>query len=281
MRKDWRACACMTPRKARDLLVEAAHVEPANAMVHSALAQAWKALGYDERAKQEAKQALDLSAGLSRERRLLIEARYRETIGERDRAVEIYGALFRFFPDNLDYGLRLSIAQTAAGKGQDALSTLATLRKLPPPTRDDPRIDLQESMAAESLGDFHKTEQLAAAAVEKGERQGASLLAARARFQRGWALERLGQLQQATAVLSQAEHEFTRAGDNLRRGPDVTCDRGITLRSRRSAGSAQISRRQSAGFPQDRRPARCGQFSELHRQHSLRTGKSGGGQESV
>ncbi|HUE04816.1 MAG TPA: tetratricopeptide repeat protein [Bryobacteraceae bacterium] len=201
-------------QEARDLLVEAAHAEPANAMVHSALAQAWKALGYDERAKQEAKQALDLSAGLSREKRLLIEARYREIIGEHDKAVEIYGALFRFFPDSLDYGLRLSNAQTAAGKGKDALSTLAMLRKLPPPTREDPRIDLQESMASESLGDFHKTEQFAAAAVEKGERQGAALLAARARFQRGWALERLGQLQLATTVLSQAEHEFARAGDN-------------------------------------------------------------------
>src|SRR5437660_7589958 len=52
---------------------------------------------------------------------------------EWDKAVEIYRTLFGFFPDNLDYGLRLASVQTSAGKGQNALATLEALRKLPPP----------------------------------------------------------------------------------------------------------------------------------------------------
>jgi tetratricopeptide (TPR) repeat protein len=199
----------------RDLLAKAAETEPSNALVHAALAQAWNALGYDQNAKQEAKKAMDLSTGLSRERRLLIEGRYREFNGEWDRSVEIYETLFRFFPDSLDYGLRLAAVQTAAGKGQDALHTIAAIRRLPAQEREDPRIDMQEAAAAESLGDFGRAEQWAASAAEKGDRQGAGLLAARARQQQGWALERLGQLKQATAVLGQAEKVFARAGDNV------------------------------------------------------------------
>jgi len=198
----------------RQLLVQAADADPSNALVHAALAQAWNALGYDAKAKQEAKKAVDLSGGLSRERRLLIEGRYRETNREWDKAVEIYGALFSFFPDSLDYGLRLASVQASAGKGQDALNTIAALRKLAAPAREDPRIDMEESAVADSLGDFRRAEQLAAAAAEKGDAQGAGLLAARARRQQGWALERLGQLKQAATVLGQAEKAFAHAGDN-------------------------------------------------------------------
>jgi len=199
---------------ARNLLVQAAGAEPANAMIHSALAQAWKALGYEKKAVQEARKAMDLSVGLSREKRLLIEGLYREAGREWDKAVETYGALFRFFPDNLDYGLRFAAVQTAAGKGKDALQVVAQLRKLPPPSREDPRIDIQGAAAAESLGDFRGAAQMASAAVAKGEKQGAGLLTAAARLELGWSLERLGQLQQAAGVLTQARDAFSRAGDN-------------------------------------------------------------------
>ena len=39
--------------------------------------------------------------------------------------------LFSFFPDDLDYGLRLAEAQISAGHGKEALNSLAELRKLP------------------------------------------------------------------------------------------------------------------------------------------------------
>jgi len=198
---------------ARDLLSKAVDAEPACAVSHSALAQAWNTLGYDEKAKQEARKALDLSGSLSRESRLFIEGRYREMAKEWDKAVEIYGTLFKFFADNLDYGLRLALAQTSAGRAKDALATAAAMRNLPPPAGEDPRIDLAESKAAELLGDFQRAHLLAAAAVEKGEAQGAGLLVARARLAQGWILDRLGQLPQAAAVLGKAKDMFAHAGD--------------------------------------------------------------------
>src|SRR6185295_3905303 len=124
------------PVGARDLLVRAVAIEPANAMSHSALAAAWSALGYDGRAREEAKAAFDRSAGLPREERLLIQGRYREAVQDWNKAAEIYWQLWSMYPDNLDHGLRLAAAQTAAGRTGEALETTAALRTLPAPSRD-------------------------------------------------------------------------------------------------------------------------------------------------
>jgi hypothetical protein len=62
---------------ARDLLEQAEAADPKYSMAHSALAEAWSRLGYDKKAQQEALQAYELSAKLSREERLLVEGRYR------------------------------------------------------------------------------------------------------------------------------------------------------------------------------------------------------------
>ena len=199
---------------ARNLLAQAAAAEPSNAMVHSGLAQAWRFLGYDEKAKQESKRAMDLSAGLSRERRLWIEGRYYEAAREWAKAADCYGTLFTFFPDNLDYGLRLVAAQRLAGRSKEALNTAAALRRLAAPAREDPRIDIEEAVTANSMGNFREGQRLASAAIGKGEAQGAGLLAARARLELGWSLERLGQLPEAVAVLALARNAYARAGDH-------------------------------------------------------------------
>ena len=43
--------------------------------------------------------------------------------------METYRTLWGFFPDNLEYGLRLAAAQIAAGQGKEALSTVEEMRK--------------------------------------------------------------------------------------------------------------------------------------------------------
>jgi tetratricopeptide (TPR) repeat protein len=96
---------------ASDLLQKAVAANPKYALAHQALSSAWSALGYDAQARTEAKQAFDLSANLPREQRLVIEGRYRETVGDWKKAAEIYKSLVAFFPDNLDYGLRLASDQ--------------------------------------------------------------------------------------------------------------------------------------------------------------------------
>ncbi len=198
---------------ARDLLVKAAAIEPNHPFVHSALSSAWSSLGYDHKAQSEAKRAFDLSARLSRADRLGIEARYRVTQPDWDQAIRIYRALFSFFPDDLDYGLRLAEAETLAGHGKDALATLASLRKLPPPAGDDPGIDLAEAIAAETLSDFKRERAAAALAIKKGNAQGALLLVGRARIAEGVALFSLADPKGAMAAYREAQRIAVTAGD--------------------------------------------------------------------
>src|SRR5207245_811387 len=107
------------------------------------------------------------AAGLPREQGLSIEGEALQVTHEWAKAAEIYRALFTFFPDNLDYGVRLVTALSSAGKGQDAMATVDELRKLPKPVADDPRVDLAEATAAGSLGDLKREEAAAVHAREK------------------------------------------------------------------------------------------------------------------
>jgi TolB-like protein len=165
---------------ARDVLTRALAIEPSFALGHAALATAWSSLGYDGRAREESRKAVDLSANLSSEERLWIEAHYRELAEGPDKAVDTYRILFQSFPDNLEYGLRLAYVQYHASKGQDALATIAHLRKLAPPIGDDPRFDVAEADAAFSLGDYKRYHLAAARGAEKALARGATLLAAEA-----------------------------------------------------------------------------------------------------
>ena len=75
---------------------------------------------------------------------------YYESLGRQEQAASVYHALFELFPDNLDYGLRLVAAQTLSSHGSQALEVIHQLRSLPPPSSDDPRIDLAEKRAMKS-----------------------------------------------------------------------------------------------------------------------------------
>ena len=120
---------------ARRSLEQAVNADPKLPLAHSALALAWSALGYDQRAQQSAKRAYELSTSLAREDRMWVEGRYHDAMNEHAEAIKTYQALYSFFPDNLEYGLQLASAQTSAGKGQDALGTIDSLRRLAPPVR--------------------------------------------------------------------------------------------------------------------------------------------------
>ncbi len=176
---------------ARQYLESAASVAPSNPLVHSGLAAALSMLGLDDRAKQEAKEAFDSSASLGRVEQLEIEGRYRTVAHDWPRAIQVYQALVTLLPDDLEYGLLLASAQSKGGKAQDALVTVSALRNLPPPLRDDPRIDLQEAQAAGALADFEHTRRAAHTAAEKAGQNGARLQYARARLLESGAMQNL------------------------------------------------------------------------------------------
>ncbi|MGE5207428.1 MAG: tetratricopeptide repeat protein [Chlamydiota bacterium] len=198
---------------ARDLLQKAIAADPGYALAHSALAQSWSVLGYDLQARTEAKSAFELSGHSSRRDQLLVEARYRELSRELPAAIEIYRTLWNFFPDDLEYGLRLAAVQAESDHGKDALLTVVRLRRLPEPENQDPRIDLAEAKAAESISDFARTLQATSAAAAKAEAQGSRLILAEALRQQGYAYQRLGRPADAIVAFEKARTLWAGAGN--------------------------------------------------------------------
>jgi eukaryotic-like serine/threonine-protein kinase len=187
-------------RAALDPLQKAVAEDPKFPMGHYALAATLAALGSDDKAKAEAKVAFDLSGSLSREDRLLVEARYRELNRQWSIAIDVYRTLAGFYPDNAEYGLRLAAAQTKGGNAKDALQTVAALRRLPPPQNEDPRISLTESAAKRRLGDLKGALAASEEAANEADRQGSKFVEAGARLAEGSAYVSLGEKDKAMAA---------------------------------------------------------------------------------
>jgi len=130
---------------ARDLLLDAAAAEPDFPLAHGALGRAYATLGYEEKARLELQQALAKSRGLPRREQLEIESAYRAANKEWDAAIALCRELGRLAPDDLENGLRCASLAITGNHRNDAGEILRALRRLPPPTGNDPRIDLIES----------------------------------------------------------------------------------------------------------------------------------------
>lgn len=204
-------------RGARELMLKAAKADPTFPLAYSALSQTWLELGYTKNAIDSAKTALDLSSNLSREERLLVEARYYRASGNWQSAIQSYQSLFTFFPDNLEYGLLLVEVQSKAGFIADADETIKLLRKLPSPINEDPRIDLAELYNYE-IFDPDRYLKLARTAVERARLRGASLLEAQALTSLGTALMIQNQKNESIASFKAAKQIYAkqdRKGDIL------------------------------------------------------------------
>ncbi len=217
--------------QARGFAEEAARIEPGHAWSLLLLARAWKALGYDQKARDAATRAEGASGRLGREDQLTLEASSSALRSEWDRAIELYRVLVGFFPDRIDYALRLADVQVSAHRGKECVATFAALRKRPAADPDDPNLDLAESGCATAASDFRRALALAERAVDHASRRGAPLLAASARTARARALTRLGQLDLAleeTAAAEKTFHELSDRGSEAK----VLVSRGIIFNER-------------------------------------------------
>jgi eukaryotic-like serine/threonine-protein kinase len=199
--------------EARALLERAAALDPNHAPTHSALAEALSTLGYDEKAKQEAKRALDLASSFPREERLLIDGRYRSLTKDWSGAISSYRTLWGFFPDRVDYGLLLIRAQTSNDRPTEALATIAELRKLSLSKGESALIDLAESWVAAARSDYKLQQSSAERAAQAGAAIGANLLVAGALSVEGNAWQRLSQPEKSLLALEHAQELYTAAGD--------------------------------------------------------------------
>ena len=203
----------LNPAGARDLLLKAAAAEPDHPLIHAELAQAWSQLGNDEKSRSEARQAASLAGQLPQTDQLWVEGRFRESTHEWDKAIDVYRTLLGFFPDNLEYALRLAAVQTSAGRSQDARATIAAMRKLPLPASSDPRIDLAEANLDEVSADFQHEKQIAARATNEAQIRGARMLQARAQYAQAWAALNLGEMDDALKFTKESLATYTSVGD--------------------------------------------------------------------
>jgi DNA-binding winged helix-turn-helix (wHTH) protein/tetratricopeptide (TPR) repeat protein len=201
------------PVGAKNLLERVVAEEPDFAGGHRALSTAWQQMGYELAARDQAKRAFELSVGLPRQERLAIEARYRETASQWDRAVEIYNSLWTFYPDNLDYGFALAHAQSQAGKHAAAEKTLAKLRDGASPAILA-RVDLESGDAAVVADSYAKAASAYTASVEETRRVGARLLEGRAQSGLALALEKSGDAAKSRAAWQEAVRICTELGDS-------------------------------------------------------------------
>jgi len=200
-------------KAARDLFEKAIAADSNHALSHSFLAQSFASLGYDAKAQAEASKAFALSKNLPRRDQLLVEGHYRELQTDYPAAIEIYRTLLKFFPDDIESGLRLVSTQTKAGQGKDSLATVALLHELPAPASEDARIDLAEAEANQSLGDFKRAQHSASAAAELAASQGNRLVMAEAKQQEAWDWDRLGEFDKAGAEFAEVRNLSQRSGN--------------------------------------------------------------------
>jgi eukaryotic-like serine/threonine-protein kinase len=203
------------PSGARVKLAQATVIEPDSPLIWIELANAWRNLGYGNRAMEAATRSKDLSEGLGRELRLRIEGQYQVLAGRMDEAVDTFRSLWLVYPDNLEYGLMLAEAQVAAGLPEAALATVAELRMLPMPLSGDPRIDLAEADAAGSIGDASRQAAAAERVVAASQRIGSSVLEAEGRLALGEGLRGTGKLDLALIELEAARDLEIAAGNRL------------------------------------------------------------------
>jgi eukaryotic-like serine/threonine-protein kinase len=197
---------------AKDTLLQAIAVDGKHPMPHAALAAAWSALGYEAKAREEAKIAAASAAALPAADRLLIEARFHEAEQDWTKAAASYKELWALFPDRLDVGLLLADVQTSGGRAKETLVTVEALRKIPA-GKDDPRVDLSEARAQKTLGNNQGSRAAAAKAATEGAARGMRLLEARARLNEAVALVDLGDRPGALAAAEAARGLAEAAGD--------------------------------------------------------------------
>ena len=201
---------------AAELLQQAVETEPDFPLAHAALAEAQAGLGRGAEAARSAELAHQNARSLPRQLALRLEGRWQELAGDWTAAAAVYRVLWGFFPDSLEHGLQLARAQNRSGDPAAALTTAEALRALPPPLGDDPRIDLEEAVAAARLSDHQRSLAAARAAAGSAREIGALRLTAEAHLLEARALAQLGRAGEATSAFDEARQRFMESGQPLR-----------------------------------------------------------------
>ena len=234
---------------AKDLLQKAAKIEPGHAGTHQALAEALHAMGYDEEARTEAALAVKLGAGLPRQELLNMQGELALFSNDWPHAADIFHSLLTFYPDNIDYGLRLAQVQVSSS---DPAAALATLKSIATPglsRADQARIELSIAQDELQVDEFRQSMAAADQAIQIGAALDQKLVRARGLWIKASALERLGNDKDSLAASAESQELYRAAGDKQGLGiavmtsGDVLYDQSKTADARKSfEDSLQIFR---------------------------------------
>ncbi|MEM6706179.1 MAG: protein kinase, partial [Acidobacteriota bacterium] len=144
------------------------------------LAKAHGHRGDDAKAAEVARRALTAAQGAERGELLEIEAQLSTFEHRWDRAVELYSALWEFYPDRNDYGIELARAQDRAAQLDEATATLERLRQRRISPVETVETDLVEALVSFHRGDATRAVERGEAAVREAEEQGIPRLQAQA-----------------------------------------------------------------------------------------------------
>jgi serine/threonine protein kinase/tetratricopeptide (TPR) repeat protein len=197
------------------LLQRSIDSDPNFAKAHSALSEAWDALGFETKATEEAKKAVEVSGKLSRETRDLISARYSAMSRDWPKATQEYAQLWTQYRDELEYGLLLANTQIRGGKPREALTTIAQVRSQNPPAGILAQLDLADAQAHDTLGDYPSELKSATTAAETAQSLRSNLLLARARLAQCIAHVSMAEVAKATPLCEEAKKLNVDAGDQL------------------------------------------------------------------
>jgi len=200
---------------ATKLLEKSIEADPQFAQAHSALAESWDMMGFESKAAEEAKKALDAATGLSTEARTRASGQYYAATREWTKAIQQYAQLWAEYRDEPEYGLLLANTQIRAGKAADALTTIAQVRSQPLPAGIRAQADLAEARAHGDLADYKQELTVATSAADTAQTLGANLLLARARILQCFAQVNLGDAEKARPLCEEAKKINLSAGDQL------------------------------------------------------------------
>jgi tetratricopeptide (TPR) repeat protein/tRNA A-37 threonylcarbamoyl transferase component Bud32 len=186
---------------------------PGDAMAHAFLGQTLLKLGEIESSRVEARRAFELSAGLSEDDRLHIEAILDDTIGEPTKAIPVYRKLVAAHPDEMMFVYGLAMTQAWTEDSPDpALATLSVARARSQALADEPWFDEVEGRAREKQGDYAA----AAIAYDRGadrpRAQRAPFVRALMRAHAAWAYSTMSDLDVAITRAEEARSVFEPAG---------------------------------------------------------------------
>ena len=197
------------------LLEKSVDADPQFAQAHSALAESWDALGFESKAAEEAKKALDAATGLSTETRARVTGQYYAATRDWPKAIQQYAQLWAEYRDEPEYGLLLTKTQTRAGKAADALMTIAQVQSQATATGIRAQADLAQAEAHQALEQYKEQLTAATSAAQTAQTLGANLLLARARILQCVAQVRLGETDKGRSLCEDAKKINLAAGDQL------------------------------------------------------------------